>query len=451
MAQNVAIGWFLNTDMSEVVSAVEDRGPVQKAVKVTVPEDQVREAFDAAYKRVCRSAQVPGFRKGKVPRKVLEERYGDSVREDVARDLIQEACGVAIRQNELDVVTDPELITQGFDDAGRLVFEALVEVRPQFELGTYAGVDIDRKIVNVTDEHVEATLRGMRERMAVLQTEEERVNVQAGDVVIFDMYGFCDGRALEQAKGEGIQLEVGSGRFPEAFETGLVGVTRGIRTPIDVRFAEDHGDPELAGKLVRFEVTVSEIKKKILPDLDDAFAGEVYTDCGSLDELRTKIRESLEERSAHEADRRLRGELLERLVDAHEFPVPPSIVERQMANSLHEMGIHEVPDDRVEEIRNALEPSAIKRVRASFLLDAIAKAEDLKVEQEELREEVKRQLVAAGADAERVRNHYAHASSVAALHGRMLRDKAMDRMLELASRRDVVVDESEIAARTDSR
>ena len=437
--------------MSEVVSTVEDRGPVRKAIKVTVPEDQVREALDDAYKRIARKAQVPGFRKGKVPRKVLEEHYGQSVHEDVVRELIQSGCGTAIGKVELDVVTDPELLSQDIDDSGNLVFEALVEVRPEFELGTYRGLEAERKIIKVTDEHIESTLGTMRERMAALQTEEDRVNVQHGDVVIFDMYGFCEGQPLEQATGEGVQLEVGTGRFPPDFEAGLVGVTRAIRTPINVNFSEDHADPELAGKLVRFEVTVTEIKNKILPDLDDVFAGEMYEDCETLDDLRAKIRESLEERSSLEADQRLRGELLERLVDAHEFDVPPTIVERQMANSLHDMGIHEIPDEQVESIRNALEPAAVKRVRASFLLDAVAKAEELKVEQEELQNEVKRQLVAAGADAERVRDHFSHASSVAALHGRMLRDKAMDRMLELASHRDVEVEESDIAANMGSR
>ncbi len=432
--------------VSEHVSAIEDRGPVQKAIKVTVAQDNVGSAFDLAYKKVARTAQVRGFRKGKVPRKVLEEQYGESVHEDVVRDLIQEACSAAIRENEIDVVSDPELLSHSIDDSGALVFEALVEVRPTFDLGKYSGIDVERKVVRITDEHIESTLAGMRERMAVLQTEEDRVNVARGDVLTFDMYGFCEGEPLEKATGEGVQLEVGSGRFPEDLENGLIGVTRGIRTPIDVTFAEDHSDPELAGKLVRFEVTVSEIKNKILPDLDDAFAGEVYEDCETLDDLRSKVRESLEQRSSQEADQRVRGELLERLVDAHEFDVPPSIVERQMANSLHEMGIHEIPDERVEEIRSALEPAAIKRVRASFLLDALAKAEELTIEQEELQDEIKRQLMSAGADAERVRNHYAHASSVGALHGRMLRDKAMDRMLELASSRDVEVDESDIAA-----
>jgi trigger factor len=432
--------------MSELDAAIEDRGPVQKSIKVTVAPGEVSEAFDQAYGRVARNAQVRGFRKGKVPRKVLEEQYGASVEEDVVRGLIQAACETAIRENELDVVSDPELLSRNIGDSGELVFEALVEVRPVFELGTYSGVDAERKLVRITDEHIKSTVGGMRERMAVLQTEEDRVNVAHGDVITFDMCGFCEGEALDQATGEGAQLEVGSGRFPEDLEKGLVGVTRGIRTPIDVRFSEEHGDPELAGKLVRFEVTVREIKNKILPDLDDAFASEVYEDCETLDDLRAKIRESLEERSSQEADQRLRSDLLEKLVDAHEFDVPPSIVERQMANSLHEMGIHEIPDERVEEIRTALEPAAVKRVRASFLLDAVAKAEELAVEQDELQEEIKRQLVAAGADAERVRNHYANASSVGALHGRMLRDKAMDRVLELASSRDVEVDESDIAA-----
>jgi trigger factor len=437
--------------MSEVSSTVEDRGPVLKAVSVTVPAEAVSRAFDETYKRIGRKAQLRGFRKGKVPRKVLEEVYGESAREEVVRDLIQHACADAVHEQQLDVVSDPELLSHDLKESGDLVFEALVEVRPEFDLGTYAGLEIDRKVVRITDTHVDSAIASLRDRMAALQTEEDRVNVQHGDIVVFDMLASSQGEAIESASGEGVQLEVGGGRFPEDFENQLVGVTRGIPTPIDVRFPEDQGEPELAGKLVRFDVTVREIKNKILPDLDDAFAAEVYEDCETLDQLRERVRASLEERAAHEADHRLRGELIEMLVNRHDFDVPPSIVERQMSNALQDMGITDIPRERVEEIRNALEPGAIKRVRASFVLDAVARAEQLDIAKEDLEEEVRRQLVAAGKDTDRVRKYYSNASAVAALRGKMLRDKAVERLLELATRRDVEVDESEVAASSGTR
>jgi trigger factor len=437
--------------MSDVASTLEDRGSVLKALTVTVPADEVSRAFDETYKRIGRKAQLRGFRKGKVPRKVLEEVYGESAREDVVHDLIRHACAEAVRQQELDVVSDPELLSHDLKESGELVFEALVEVRPQFELGTYAGLEIDRKVVRITESHVDSAIESLRERMAALQTEEDRVNVAQGDIVVFDMSASSRGEPIESASGEGVQLEVGSGRFPEDFEKQLVGVTRSITTPIEVQFPEDQGEPELAGKLVRFDVTVREIKNKILPDLDDAFAAEVYDDCETVEQLRARVRSTLEERAAHDADHRLRGELIEMLVGRHDFDVPPSIVERQMSATLQDMGITEVPRERVEEIRNALEPGAIKRVRASFVLDAVARAEQLEVAKEELEEEVRRQLVAAGKDADQVRKYYSNASAVAALRGRMLRDKAVERVVELATRRDVEVDESEVAASSGTR
>ena len=432
--------------MAEIESKVEDRGAVKRSLKVQVPAERVSAELDRAYARLRSNARVPGFRKGKVPRNVLEARYGRTVREDVVKALIESACAEVLETHGLDIVSAPMLVDQELEEQGALRFEAEVEIRPEIELGTYKGIDYTRSIQRVTEADVDTAVARLRERMAELRTEEDRVNVAGGDVVVFDMYGFSEGKPIEAASGESIQLEVGSGRFPEGFEKQLVGVTRGIRTPIDVNFPEDHSDPELAGKFVRFEVTVREIKNKILPALDDEFVRELdFKGCDTIEELRAKVREDLERHALQDADRRARNVLLEKLVDKHDFDVPDSHVHRQIVSMLHDMGVHSVPEDRAEDLRRALTPPAVKNVKARFLLDAIASAEEIDVTKEELQSEINRELAMARADAERVRSYYSEPGAIAQLHANMRRDKALQKIVELADRKDELVDKSELA------
>jgi len=432
--------------MSDLQVTIKEEGPVKRRLEIRVPAARVSEETDNAYRRLGGRVQIPGFRRGKVPRRVLEERYADDVRSDVVRHLVEETCAEAVRDNALPVVASPEVVEHGLTDDGMLRYVALVEVRPSFELGEYKGLTVTRRITRVEDSHVDAMIERLRERLAVLSTEEDRVNVGPADVIEFDMTATADGRTIEKASGTGLKMEVGAGRFPEEFETGILGVTRGIETPIEVRFPADHGDPELADKLVRFAVTVRTIKNKVLPSVDDDFVRDLgWEGCDTVEQLRAKIRSDLEAHSLREADQRMRGELLGLLVEGHPFEVPESLVNRQMGATLRDMGISEIPEDKVDEIRAKLEPSATRQVRARFILEAIAKAESLDVTREELEQEVRRQLLAAGAESDKLRQYYSNAGAVAGLRMDMLRQKALDRLTELATHRDEFVEESRVA------
>ena len=425
---------------------MREEGPVKRRLEIRVPAARVTQETDAAYRRLGGRVQIPGFRRGKVPRRVLEERYADDVRTDVVQHLVEETCAEAVRENSLAVVASPEVVEHGLTDDGMLRYVAVVEVRPTFDLGEYKGLTVTRKISRVEDSHVDAMVSRLRERLAVLATEEERVNVAPGDVIEFDMAATSEGRRIEKASGSGVKMEVGAGRFPEDLEKGIVGVTRGIETPIDVQFPADQGDPELAGKLVRFAVTVRAIKNKILPTVDDDFVKDLgWEGCETVEQLRTKIRSDLEAHALRDADQHMRGELLGRLVESHAFDVPESLVNRQMGATLRDMGFSEIPEDKVDEIRAKLEPSATKQVRARFILEAIAKAEALDVTREELEQEVRRQLLAAGAESEKLRQYYSSAGAVAGLRMDMLRQKALERLAELATHRDEFVEESRVA------
>jgi trigger factor len=432
--------------MSELQVAVNEDGPVRRRIEIVVPAERVRDETERAYKRLAARVQIPGFRRGKVPRKVLEERYADDVRSDVVRHLVERTCGEAVRERAIPVVASPEVVDHGLSDDGSLRYVALVEVRPTFELGEYRGLEMVRKIEKVDEAQVDAMVARLRDRTAVLETEEDRVNVAAGDVVEFDMAATSEGRPIEKASGTGIKMEVGAGRFPDEFERQMIGVTRGIETPIAVPFPADHADAELAGKLVRFAVTVRSIKNKILPTVDDDFVKDLgWEGCETVDQLREKVRADLETHAREAADRRLRGELLGRLVESHPFEVPESLVNRQMGATLRDMGVSEIPEDKVEEIRSKLEPSAIRQVRARFLLEAIAAAEGIEVSDEELQNEIRRQFAGAGAEAETLRRYYSSPGAIGGLRLDMMRQKAMDRLAEFASARDEYVEESRVA------
>jgi len=438
--------------MPEIESSLEKNGPVSCSLRVVVPPERVSTAIEAAFKKLGREVRLPGFRKGKVPRKVLEKEYGARLREDVVHDLVEASCAEALKQHQVLIVSNPELVSHELGENSELRFEARLETQPEFDLANYKGLEAVRRIVRIEDRHVDEAVAHLRERMAELEPESDRVNVAEGDVLVVDMAGSCDGQPVPEASGEGVQLEVGAGRFPEEFEKQLVGVTRGIPTPLHVRFPDDHRSPALAGKLLRFEVTVREIKNKLLPRLDDNLPGDAgYDDCETLEDLRAHIRSDLEERAREDATHKMRNALLAAFVDLHSFEVPESLIARQMGSTLREMGISDIPEDKFEEVRSALEPGAIKQVRAGFILDAVAKSEGLEVAEEELVSEVNRQVAGAGAKAEELRSYYSSASAISSLAGSMLRDKALERLVELSTQRDEEVAESEVADSPGSR
>ncbi len=434
--------------MSDIESKVEVTGPVARTIKVSVAAAAVAAELDRSYANLKRKAQVKGFRKGKVPRPILEQHYGEEVLRDVISDLIEKACGEAVRENELNIVAPPRLLDHKYEAGQALEFAAGVELRPEFTLGQYRNLEAVRRVVRVEEQHVDKALVSLRERSAVLETVEDRVNVAPGDIVVFDMYGFHQDEAVKGASGQGIQLEVGSGRFPEDFEKQLVGVTRSIKTPINVSFAEDYANEEMAGKTIRFDVTVSEIKKKVLPDLDDDFVQELGIEgCDDLEQLRARVRQDLEARARSDADRELRQSLLEQISESHDFDLPESVVSSTVHDYVHEMGLEQAPEDKREEILKALEERARKQVKVGFVLDEIARKEEFEASREELEMRIRREMAAAGDQAEKVRQYYSQPSAIADLRTSILREKAVAKVMEEASVRDEEIDESEVAAR----
>jgi len=433
--------------MSEIQSTIEETGPVARTLKVSVSPEHVRGCFEKAYRKLQGKAHLKGFRKGKAPRPMLEQAYGHEVERDVLSELIEEGCAQTIREHKLDIVTAPRLVKHEYAGEGGLSFEAAVDIRPEVHLGQYKGLSVEKLVARVEDSHVDAALEALRGRMAVLRLEEERTTVESGDVIVFTMFGFEGDKAVPGTAGEGLLLEVGSGRFPEDFEKQLVGIKRGERSPITVTFSQEHADENVRGKTIRFEVTVTEIKVKVLPPLDDSLAAEAGIEgCETLDALREKIRQDLRERAQRDADRRVQNALIGKLVEAHEFEVPASLMHEAIHGYMHEMGAEAAHDsEESQKLHEALAPRARGELRAGFILDAIALAEDVELTREELENRVRAHLASAGRRVEEVRRHYSQAGAIAELRRNMLREKAAQKVFETAAVQEREVEESKVA------
>ncbi len=435
--------------MSEISSTMEESGPAARTLKISVSPELVRGRFDAAFRKLQARAQLKGFRKGKAPRALLEQAYGEEVQRDVVGELLEEACVESIRQHGLDVVAAPRLIRDEFAEDGSLSVEVGVDIRPDVRLGQYKDLSAEKLVVRVEDHHVDGTLDGLRHRMAVLRVEEERAVVEPGDVVVLDMHGFDGETPVPGTSGEGIVVEVGSGRFPQDFEKQLVGVTRAVRTPITVEFGEDHGDESLRGRAIRFDVTVGEIKTKVLPPADDSLAAEAGLEgVETLEALRERIRQDLRQRSVRDSERRLQDALLARLVDAHEFDLPGALLEETIHGYIHELGIaHGSEEEKSPELHATLESRARRSLKAGFLLDAIAAVENLEVSKEELEGRIRGQIASAGKRSDEVRRHYSKAGAIAELRTSLLREKAARCVFESAVVQEREVEESQVADR----
>ena len=371
--------------------SVEDVSALTKRMNIVLSQDYVAKAIEAAYDKLKGEVNLKGFRKGKVPRQVLEKNYGAKVEYDVADKMIQETYFDALEQVNLDAVAHPEIRDYKYESDGSFAYQAEVDVRPQFELGEYKGLAIEMSSIGVTDEEIDKELEMLRSQMAPLKGVEGR-GIAEGDIAIIDFAGFHDGEAMKQVKGENYSVDVGSGRNGKEFEEKLIGLNKGQEATQEVEFPAGFSNPVLAGKKVEFRISVKDVKERVLPALDDDFAKEVGEEFKSLAELREKIRER---RTRQKEDAR-RGDLTDRLMakllENHPFEVPPRLVAfeiealiKELENNLDRQGMTlESAGLTKEKLVAQYKEAAEKRVRGDFLLKKIAEKEEIKLENEDI-------------------------------------------------------------------
>ncbi len=421
---------------------VETVDAVHRRLVIEIPADAVTQEIDQAFGEFRRSANVPGFRRGKVPRRVLERMAGDRLRAEVLERLVQDSYLEALRDENIEPVSHPEITTESAAQSGEpLRYSATVEVKPEVSVGRYDGIAVERPLRSVVDEDVDSYLEQARQSAARVEPIEDRTVAEAEDVATVDYEATADGAMI--GKGDDRLVQVGG---DDQLEMGahLGGVAVGSSTEFTVEYPEDFASAELAGKTVSFNVSVKKLGQRVVPPLDDDFA-KSYGGFEDLAQMRDKVREELEAQAMRSADGAVRSALIESLLRENEFDVPQTMVERRAEGMVNEflssMGARRPPASQEREVRAKLqeemEPRARQQVRANLLLEAIADSEGLEVSEEEIAAEIDNHIAHAGPSGEQLRSLYADPSTRIGLRLQMLRERALDRVIEKANVRTV--------------
>ena len=364
-----------------------------------IAPEKIKEGLNSAINRVKKSLNVPGFRKGKAPRKIIELLYGQEVFfEDAANAIIPDAYAKACIESELDIVSQPKISVTQLEKGKPFVFEAEVAVRPEVELGNYKGVEVSKVDTEATDADVEEEIKKVAEQNSRTITVEDRA-VKDGDMTVIDFEGFVDGVAFEGGKGENYPLTIGSHSFIDNFEDQIIGMNIGDEKEINVTFPEDYHAEELKGKPATFKVSVKEIKEKQLPDIDDDFAQDV-SDFDTLDEYKADLKKKIAERKEAEAKRQKETEAIEKIVADSKMDIPQAMIDTQVtrmaedfAQRLQQQGLSlemyfKYTGLTAEKILDDMKPEAVKRIQNSLVLEAVAKAENIQVSDDEFNAEL---------------------------------------------------------------
>lgn len=363
---------------------------------VEVSADKVNEGLDEAFKKVVKQVNVPGFRKGKMPRAMFEKRFGvESLYQDALDILLPEAYGNAIDETGIEPIDRPDIDIEQMEKGKELIFKATVTVKPEVKLGEYKGLEVEDFNTNVTDEDVTKELEALQSRHAELVVKEDG-KAENGDTVVIDFEGFVDGEAFEGGKAENYSLELGSNSFIPGFEEQLVGLAAGESKDVEVSFPEEYHAAELAGKPAVFKVTLHEIKAKELPELDDEFAKDADDEVESLDELKEKIKTRLKNSKEHEAEHHLRDTVVEKAAANVEVEIPNVMIDTEINRMMQEFeqrlqtqGMNlelyfQFSGQDQNALREQMKEEAEKRVRFNLTLEAIATAENLEATEEDV-------------------------------------------------------------------
>lgn len=409
----------------------------QRRLRVEIPADRVDKAFARMYRQFGRQAKVRGFRSGKVPQHVLRGLYGTEIQARVLSELVEESLAGAVADEGLEPVSEPRLEAGDLNEAQPFAFTAVIEVKPEIELKNYRAVPVERVRADVGDEEVERALTALQDRNAQLEPVEGRDEVADGDYVLVDFAGSVEGEPFPGGTAENYAVDIGAGQALPEFEQGLVGMKRGVAGNIAVNIPAEASDEGLAGKTADFQVTVRDIRHKILPPLDDEFARD-YGECDSLEELREKLRAELQSEIETLQNGPLKDRIMERLIEEHSFEVAPSMVDRELsylmrrARSQRELSGAEAPEPTTEELREELTPPAERRVKMMLLIEKIAAAEGITASEEEVDARVEALARASGAQAASVREQYGQDWARETMRSQLVSEKTLDFLLEQA-------------------
>ena len=362
---------------------------------IEVSAEELEKAIQGAYLKQRKHISVPGFRKGKVPRQMIEKMYGVEIfYEDAANALIPEAYAKAYDESELAIVSQPSIDVVQLEKGKPFIFTAEVALKPEVTLGEYKGLKVDKVSTRVTAKEVDAKLEEEQKKNARTITVEDRA-VQDGDEIVLDIEGFVNGVAFEGGKGENYPLTIGSGSFIPGFEEQLIGAEAEKEVEVNVTFPEEYHSEDLAGKEATFKCTVHEIKVKELPELDDDFAAEV-SEFDTLEEYKADIKAKIKEQKQAEGNRQKEDQAVEKAVANATMEIPEAMIDTQVgqmvqefAQRLQSQGLSmeqyfQFTGLTADKMNEEMRPQAVKRIETRLVLEAIAKAENIEISEEKL-------------------------------------------------------------------
>lgn len=426
--------------MNVTVERVEN----EATLKITAPAAEVNAGYKKAVQKIADQANIPGFRKGKAPRAIIEMHYGkEAVKQEAFEIVANKAYSEALDQEKLIPVSDPKVEESTFEEGKDMELTIKVTLKPEPELGEYKGLHVEKKEVEVTDEQVDAQIKDMMGHDAKMVVAEEGAVIEKGDFAIIDFAGTVDGEPFSGGEGKGYPLEVGSNSFIPGFEDQLVGLSKGDSTDVEVTFPEDYFVKDLAGKEAIFKVNIQDVKRKELPELNDEYVAS-KTDFKTVEELRANYKERMQKAAEANAKAEYEHELIDLAVANAKFSVPEIMIEDKISQMVEEMKMSlesrkmsldmymQYTGLDMAKIRENQRPVAEENVKTDLVLDAIAKAEDIQVDMADVDAEIAAISAQHGASPEEVKKIIKGNGTMGLLLANILRRKAAHVVIDSA-------------------
>jgi trigger factor len=427
----LALTYAMVPDLMQVT--VQRISPVIMELQVQVPASTVKAEIDKAYTDLAKKAHIKGFRPGKAPRQVLTQMFSGKISADVANTLVQDTLPKALTEKSVAPIATPEVVEAGSVAASEdFSYKARVEVQPDVETVNYEALELSRPSTEVTDANIDEQLDALRQRKAEIKPLETTRPAQKGDVLTIDFTLVVDGAEVKDGAGNGVQLELGSGQVLPELDEGLVGKKTGDEAAINATFPEAHPRPDFRNKPATFQVKVTDVKERVLPTLDDAFAKDLGAGFDTLEALKADIRKQLEKALKERAEISLAEQIVAKLNELNPLDVPPSLVEQQRRIMEQEFAMQarrfnaRFTREQAQNLVGQMQVDAEKKVRAGLLMAAIAKKLEMKVTEEDIEKAYGELAEETGKNVAKVKAEYRDPQKRQLLIGMILEDKILD-------------------------
>lgn len=412
-------------------SSIEQLAGLKRKISVTISGEKVGSVYERNIQKLIKTVKLPGFRPGKVPRRVVEERFANSLKGDVVRELLDEFLFAAIAENKLDITHQPDVDIPDLDrfrPNAPLAFIINVEVFPDVEIADFSGVKLERLVPKIQETDIDEVINNIRKQRAE-KTEVERAAAN-GDYVKIDFEGFIDGEPFEGGSAKDFELALGAGRMIEGFESGLVGASAGEEREVTCRFPQDYAKESLAGKEANFKVTVKAVLEPILPELNDEFAKELGIEDGYT-ALRDKVRENLQKNADDRVQEKLRSAMIEKIAEMHSFELP----ERMLAEQLESFKKQNVED---------AEKQARKSLTAGVLLRKVIADNAIELDRQRVREHIEEMAMNHPYPQQMLKWFYENKERMHQIENLVLEHQAIEKLIEQTQVEDKVIDYSQM-------